>query len=28
VMTARGIAARRRGADGVRSLQEYHAAIR
>jgi carbamoyl-phosphate synthase large subunit len=28
VMTAKGIAARRRGADGVRSLQEYHAAIR
>ncbi|HSN92749.1 MAG TPA: carbamoyl-phosphate synthase large subunit [Anaeromyxobacteraceae bacterium] len=28
LMTAKGIAARRRGADGVRSLQEYHAAIR
>jgi carbamoyl-phosphate synthase large subunit len=28
LMTARGIAARREGAEGVRSLQEYHAAIR
>lgn len=28
VMTAKGIAARRQGAEGIRSLQEYHAAIR
>jgi carbamoyl-phosphate synthase large subunit len=28
VMTAKGIAARRKGAEGVRSLQEYHAAMR
>jgi carbamoyl-phosphate synthase large subunit len=28
LMTAKGIAARRAGAEGVRSLQEYHAAIR
>ena len=28
LMTAKGIAARKRGAEGVRSLQEYHAAIR
>ncbi|GAO02173.1 carbamoyl-phosphate synthase large subunit [Anaeromyxobacter sp. PSR-1] len=28
VMTAKGIAARRAGAEGVRSLQEYHATLR
>ena len=28
LVSAKGIAARRAGADGVRSLQEYHAALR